>query len=102
MAQAAQAHAEDCANRGWGSHQGSDGARLRTRLERVGVRPAYTSENWVFSRGPEQGVEWWYNEPRGADPHRRNILSGQYTEVGIGVAVGTQGHYYFIADFARP
>ena len=36
LTHAAQAHAEDCAQRGWGSHVGSDGAILKTRLERAG------------------------------------------------------------------
>ena len=100
LAQAAQAHAEDCSQRRYGSHVSSDGASLRSRLARVGVTPAYTSENWVFARGAQPAVDWWYNEPPGRDPHRRNILSSRYTAVGIGVAVGEQGHYYFIADFA--
>jgi uncharacterized protein YkwD len=102
LAQAAQAHADDCARRGWCSHVGSDGARLRTRLARVGYLPAYAGENWVYARSPEAAVAWWYDEPPGRDPHRRNILSPRYTEVGIGIAVGVQGHYYFIADFGRP
>ncbi|MCS7038799.1 MAG: LysM peptidoglycan-binding domain-containing protein [Gemmataceae bacterium] len=102
LAQAAQAHADDCSRRGWCSHVGSDGARLRTRLARVGYLPAYAGENWVYARSPEAAVAWWYNEPPGRDPHRRNILSPRYTEVGIGIAVGVQGHYYFIADFGRP
>ncbi len=100
LAQAAQAHAEDCSQRLYCSHVSSDGARLRGRLAGVGVTPAYTSENWVFARAAQPAVDWWYNEPPGRDPHRRNILSSRYTVVGIGVAVGEQGHYYFIADFA--
>ena len=100
LAQAAQAHAEDCSQRRYGSHVSSDGAHLRSRLARVGVTPAYTSENWVFARAAQPAVDWWYNEPPGRDPHRRNILSSRYTAVGIGVAVGEEGHYYFIADFA--
>ncbi len=100
LAQAAQGHAEDCGNRGRGSHVGSDGASLRTRLARVGLHPGYTSENWVYTVSPQRGVDWWYNEAPGKDPHRRNILSPRYTAVGIGVAFGVEGHYYFIADFA--
>lgn len=100
LAQAAQAHAEDCSQRRYGGHVGSDGAHLRTRLARVGIRPAYTSENWVFARAAQSAVDWWFNERAGHDPHRRNILSSRYTTVGIGVAIGELGHYYFIADFA--
>ena len=102
LAQAAQVHAEDCAARDWCSHVGADGSRLRDRLERVGYQAAWSSENWVYASGPEQGVTWWYDEPQGADPHRRNILSQQALEVGVGVAQGQWGLYYIVADFGSP
>lgn len=97
LAQAAQAHAEDCARRGWGSHVGSDGARLRTRYARVGYAASWASENWANASAPGSAFDmWWYEGPRG--PHRLNILSPNYREVGIGVAKGRWG-YYFVADF---
>lgn len=102
LAQAAQAHAEDCARRNFGSHVGSDGARLRERLARVGYHATNATENWVYSYNPRRGVDWWYNEPPGRDPHRRNILSNQYSEVGIGIVQDRSGLYYIIADFGRP
>lgn len=97
LAQAAQAHAEDCARRGWGSHVGSDGARLRVRYARVGYAASWASENWANASGPGAAFDmWWFEGPRG--PHRLNILSPNYREVGIGVAKGRWG-YYFVADF---
>ena len=97
LAQAAQGHAVDCAQRGWGSHSGSDGARLRTRLSRVGYEAAWTSENWANSRNAQHAFEmWWYEGPGG--PHYENIMSGNFSEIGIGVAKGGWG-YYVIADF---
>ena len=39
LARVAQAHADDCAQRGWGSHVGSDGALLQTRLAEWAMRP---------------------------------------------------------------
>lgn len=101
LAQAAQAHAEDCARRDFGSHVGSDGARLRQRLARAGYHPSAATENWVYSHSPQRGVEWWYNEPPGRDPHRRNILSNQYAEVGVGIVQDESGLYYIVADFGR-
>lgn len=101
LAQAAQAHAEDCARRNYGSHVGSDGARLRQRLTRAGYQPSAASENWVFSRSPQSGVAWWYDEPPGRDAHRRNILSTQYAEVGVGIVQDETGLYYIVADFGR-
>lgn len=98
LAAAAQAHANDCAARNKGSHVGSDGARLPERLVRAGYRPATQSENWANSRSINSAFDMWWNEPRGADPHRRNILWTRYAEIGIGIAKGGWG-YYVIADF---
>jgi uncharacterized protein YkwD len=97
---AAQAHAEDCARRGWGSHVGSDGAVLKTRLERAGYPSRNWGENWVQALNAKRGFEWWYGEIPPNDPHRRNILSPYYAEIGIGIAQTTWG-YIFVTDFGR-
>jgi len=97
LAQAAQAHAQDLAQRGWGSHVGSDGARLRTRLARAGYQADWASENWANARNLQHAFDmWWFEGPNG--PHRLNILGPAYREVGIGIAKGGWG-YYFVADF---
>ncbi|MGE5602274.1 MAG: LysM peptidoglycan-binding domain-containing protein [Nitrososphaerales archaeon] len=98
LANAAQGHAEDCARRNRGSHVGSDGSRLPGRLQRVGYAFDWQGENWANARSVERAMQMWWNEPRGADPHVRNIMAGRATEIGIGVAKGAWG-YYFIADF---
>ena len=97
---AAQAHADDCARRGWGSHVGSDGARLRTRLARAGYYPSWASENWANASNAQAAFNmWWWEGPGG--PHYENILGRNYTEVGIGVAQSRWG-YYYIVDFGKP
>jgi LysM repeat protein len=98
LAAAAQAHANDCAARNKGSHVGSDGARLPERLARAGYPAATLSENWANSRSVGSAFDMWWNEPPGADPHRRNILWSRYTEIGLGIAKGGWG-YYVIANF---
>lgn len=98
LAKAAQAHADDCQQRGWGSHEGSDGARLRTRLARIGYNARWSGENWANARSPQQALAMWWNEPPGADPHRSNMLNPMYREIGIGIVAGPWG-YYFFTDF---
>jgi uncharacterized protein YkwD len=100
LAAAAQAHADDCAQRGWGSHVGTDGARLRTRLARVGYYPSWTSENWANAIDAEGAFYMWYWEGPGG-PHYENIMGRNYTEAGIGIARGGWG-YYYIVDFGQP
>jgi uncharacterized protein YkwD len=101
LARAAQAHADDCAGRGWCSHTGSDGADVKTRIVRAGYAPAGWAECWAQSRDPNHAVEMWMDETPPDDPHRRTLLSTWVTEIGVGVAQTTWG-YYFIADFGRP
>ncbi len=98
LALAAQGHAEDCANRNRGSHVGSDGARLPSRLQRAGYAYNWQGENWANARSVARAMEMWWNEPPGNDPHVQNIMAGRATEIGVGVAKGAWG-YYFIADF---
>jgi uncharacterized protein YkwD len=93
LAAAAQAHANDCAARNKGSHVGSDGARLPERLARAGYPAATLSENWANSRSVGSAFDMWWNEPPGADPHRRNILWSRYTEIGLGIAKGGWGYH---------
>jgi uncharacterized protein YkwD len=100
LATAAQHHAQDCANRGWCSHTGSDGSSALTRILRAGFPAVGTSECWVQARNPQQAVAWWMNEVPPNDPHRRTLLSTHLTHIGVGV-VATGNGYYFVADFGR-
>ncbi|MGC9398021.1 MAG: LysM peptidoglycan-binding domain-containing protein [Anaerolineae bacterium] len=101
LAAAAQAHANDCAARGWCSHTGSDGAYIKERLERVGYTGAGWAECWAQRLTPQGAIDIWMDEVPPNDPHRRTLLSTWLTEVGVGVAETDWG-YYFIADFGRP
>ena len=101
LAQAAQAHANDCLQRGWGSHYGSDGSDERIRMERAGYDPMYWDESWAQAQSPSRAVDFWVNETPPNDLHRRMILDTRFTEIGVGVVKPNWG-YYFFADFARP
>lgn len=98
IAAAAQAHADDCKRRGWGSHVGSDGAVTRARLARAGYSARWSGENWANAKNPQNAFAMWWNEPPGADPHRSNIMNPMYRETGIGVVSGPWGYYFFV-DF---
>lgn len=98
IAAAAQAHAEDCRQRGWGSHEGTDGARIYTRLARAGYTARWAGENWAHMQSPHAAFTFWWNEPPGADPHRSNILNPMYQDVGIGIVKASWGYFFFV-DF---
>ncbi|MGD2105664.1 MAG: CAP domain-containing protein, partial [Anaerolineae bacterium] len=101
LEQAAQAHANDCARRGWCSHTGSDGADVRARVIRAGYDATGWAECWAQTQTPAKAVEVWMNETPPNDPHRRTLLSDWLTELGLGVSEADWGHYV-IADFGRP
>ena len=97
LQQAAQSHAEDCAQRGFGSHIGSDGAGARERMLRAGYPGKIMGENWAWARTAEEAFAMWFYRESPNGPHRHNIMSGQYTEAGFGI-VPSHGGFYFIAD----
>jgi uncharacterized protein YkwD len=102
LAVAAQGHANDCSQRGWCSHTGSDGADLNTRLLRVGYDPTGRAECWAMSHSPQHAIDMWMDEVPPNDAHRRTLLTTFQTEIGVGVAEAPWGYTYFIADFGRP
>jgi uncharacterized protein YkwD len=102
LASAAQKHADDCYQRGWCGHTGSDGSTMKTRIIREGYDPTRWSECWAWYETPEKAVAMWMDEVPPNDPHRRTILSTYLTEVGVGVVPGNGNGYYFIADFGTP
>ncbi len=101
LARAAQGQANDCAQRGWCSHTGSDGSNIKTRVLRAGYDPASWAECWAQRQTPQGAVDIWMDEVPPNDPHRRTLLTTWLSEIGVGVAQ-TSWSYYFIADFGRP
>jgi len=102
LAQAAQAHADDCFQRGWCSHTGSDGSDVKTRILRAGYIPTGWAECWAWNQSPQAAVDMWMDEVPPDDPHRSTLLSTWLTEIGVGVVQAPSWGYYFIADFGRP
>ena len=86
LAQAAQGQADDCAQRGWCSHTGSDGSDIKTRILRAGYDPASWAECWAQRRTPQGAVDIWMDEVPPDDPHRRTLLTTWLSEIGVGVA----------------
>jgi len=101
LALAAQRQANDCTQRGWCSHTGSDGSDIKTRIQRAGYDPASWAECWAQRQTPQGAVDVWMDEAPPNDPHRRTLLTTWLSEIGVGVAQTNWG-YYFIADFGRP
>ncbi|MEZ4865987.1 MAG: CAP domain-containing protein [Caldilineaceae bacterium] len=84
---AVQAYSKEMALRDHGGHVGADGSHVGDRIARAGYRWSAVAENVAYGQStPEQVVSAWMH----SEGHRRNLLNGQYQEIGIG--------YYFLRN----
>jgi uncharacterized protein YkwD len=105
---AARRHSRSMARRRFFSHTSPGGASFVDRIRRTGylsrVRTWYVGENIAYGSGtrssPRSIGTAWMNSA----PHRANILSRSFREIGIGLAFGTpagrRGATY-TTDFGR-
>jgi uncharacterized protein YkwD len=84
---ASQRHAKDMVSRGYFEH-GNFVGRIKATRYLAGTQVWTVGENIAWGAGelstPEEIVNAWMHSP----PHRHNILSGKFREIGIGVARG--------------
>jgi uncharacterized protein YkwD len=93
LANASVDHSQDMVDNKYFAHDSLDGRDVVARLKQVGYIPKagdwVVGENLVWGSGsfatPKALVDAWMNSP----PHRENLLSGDFKEVGMGVAFGT-------------
>jgi uncharacterized protein YkwD len=98
LAAAADFHSKDMARRGYFEHDSANGTAFWRRIERFypsrGFRSWTVGENLLWGTdtyGASFAVREWMNSP----PHRQNILSRDWREVGIGAVTvaGAPGEY---------
>jgi uncharacterized protein YkwD len=87
LAAAADFHSKDMARKGYFEHDSANGTAFWRRIERFylsrGFRSWTVGENLLWGSqtyGPAFAVREWMNSP----PHRANILSREWREIGIG------------------
>lgn len=67
-------------------------------MKQFGVSYSYAGENIAAGqRTPEEVMNGWMN----SSGHRANILNASYTELGVGIAVGSRG-IYWVQLFRKP
>ncbi|MFF2846588.1 CAP domain-containing protein [Streptomyces sp. NPDC058001] len=93
LSKAAQDHSADMASGQNMSHTGSDGSDPGERITRAGYAWSTYGENVAYGYPtPEQVMEGWMSSPG----HKRNILTCEFKEIGIGLA---QPGSYWTQDF---
>lgn len=95
LTSAATAHACDSAARNRMGHQGSDGSTLADRVQREGYNFRNIAENVALGYpGPAAVVQGWM----GSTGHRKNILSRNARDAGIGLALGRDGALHWVLN----
>ena len=98
---AAAAHARDMADRSRLDHTGSDGSSPPERATRAGYTWRVVGENIASGQATlEQVVEEWI----GSSHHCANLMSADFTEMGVGFAANSTsaGGIYWAQVFAAP
>jgi len=101
LAAVARAHSEEMARTGFFSHASSDGSLPPWRVSMAGVQWLSTGENIAKADDVGQAETLFMNEPKFEHNHRGNILSPNYTHVGIGIARGRDGSLYITQEFVQ-
>lgn len=102
LSSAAEAKAADMAEKGYFSHVSPDGTEPWEWVADAGYAYAYAGENLAVNfADSEDVVEAWLASPT----HRANILKREYTEIGVGTAVGEykgREAVFVVQYFAKP
>jgi len=100
VAKIARVHSKDMAENNYFSHRGLDGSMIGERADSLGVKKwRAIGENIAFNRGYENptefAVECWIR----SEGHRLNLLNDSWKETGVGIAIASDGSYYFTQVF---
>jgi uncharacterized protein YkwD len=93
----ARTYAQDMMNRNYFSHYNPEGQSPFDRMSQAGIRYQYAGENLAINTGVEAAEKAFMNSPG----HRANILSPNYSEIGIGVR-RSGSSVYVVQEFIKP
>lgn len=94
----AERYAQDMINRGYFSHTNPEGQSPFDRMQAAGIGYSYAGENLAINNGVDAAEVAFMN----SSGHRANILSSNYTKVGIGVRYSPSGQAYVVQEFIKP
>ena len=99
LTEAARVHALDMAAHANMSHEGSDDSKPADRVKKVGYLYVNTGENVAKGQPSVASVmTGWMNSPH----HRDNILTADYTEIGVARAFDEDDVPYWCVEFGQP
>lgn len=99
LSQVARTKSEDMRDNNYFSHQSPKYGSPFEMMNQFGIEYQTAGENIAKGqRTPEEVVNSWMDSPG----HRRNILSQEFTEIGVGLAKNEQGETFWTQMFIRP
>ena len=103
LAVIARGHSYDMAMRHYLAHNSPDGVAPADRISGAGITYRAVGENIYMDDNadtadlPERAMKGWLKSPE----HLANIVSGKFTETGVGVAESADGRTYVTQDFVH-
>src|ERR1700684_4487373 len=103
LAVIARGHSYDMAMRRYLAHNSPDGVAPADRISGVGIgyravgENIYMDDNADGADVPQRAMTGWLKSPE----HLANIVSGKFTETGVGIAHSADGSAYVTQDFVH-
>jgi len=102
LAVIARGHSYDMAMRHYLAHNSPDGVAPAERIAGAGLGYHAVGENVYMDDAdpadmPRRAMNGWLKSPA----HHANIVSGTFTETGVGIAQSADGNTYVTQDFMR-
>ena len=103
LAVIARGHSYDMALRHYLAHNSPEGVEPADRISGVGIDYQIVGENiymddYADSREvPRRAMDGWRKSPE----HHANMVSGEFTETGVGIARSADGNTYVTQDFVH-
>jgi uncharacterized protein YkwD len=91
----AENYGQDMIKRNYFSHYNPEGQSPFDRMRNSGINYRYAGENLAIHKNVDAAEKALMNSPG----HRANILSPNYTEVGVGVSYDSHGLVYIVQEF---
>ncbi|RXT06605.1 hypothetical protein EIZ39_14965 [Ammoniphilus sp. CFH 90114] len=99
LASVAKVKAEDMRDQNYFSHTSPKYGSPFDMMKSFGIKYSYAGENIAAGqKTPEEVMKSWMNSPG----HKANILSSNFTEIGVGFAKGGSYGTYWVQQFIKP
>ncbi|MGE5474320.1 MAG: CAP domain-containing protein [Ignavibacteriales bacterium] len=99
LAKMARVKSQDMINENYFGHNSPKYGSPFNMMSKFGISYSSAGENIAMGqRSVSEVMNGWMNSPG----HRANILNSNYTQIGVGYAVDSNGRAYWTQEFIRP